>query len=69
MKSNSLTLDRQFEAAVTILHPRVAGRAVTPGELVDLFKKDLIGLLEKPESGQAAMIYEWLKNHDLDLSR
>lgn len=65
---DSSRLEKQFHVAVKILHPRQNGQPVSPEELMDFFKRDLITLLERPESRQAAMIYEWLRSHDLDLT-
>lgn len=66
--ANSSRLDRQFHAAVALLHPMENGRPVSPEALMDYFKRDVLALLEKPESWQAAMIYEWLMAHELDLT-
>lgn len=68
LKFDSSRLEKQFHAAVKILHPRQNGLSVSPEELMDFFKRDLITLLERPESRQAAMIYEWLRSHELDLT-
>ena len=68
MIRNKTALDRHFTTAVTLLHPKMNGHPVSQEELVRYFKRDIIALLERPESWQGAMIYEWLKTHNFDLT-
>lgn len=69
MIADSSMLDKQFNGAVALLHLRKNGKPVSPEVLLQYFKRDCIALLEKPESWQAAMTYEWLRTHEFDLIR